>query len=364
MRIAIMGAGLSGLSCALMLEKHGISADIFEKRSRVGDRFVNGEAFMSFLTKPIDDVVRYLSEEFHLYVKPASAISCLTFYSGRQKAVIEAHSGFITLRGRHRHALEQQLAEQVSSPVHYHSERTYESLQQDYTHVILATGDASYAANLRNFQEYLSVSLKGAIIEGNFERDHVRIWLDNNIAPQGYAYLLPISSTKANLVMAYPDTSAGSKEQTEKRWQLLLEAASQALQQSLPINDQFQIKNYKIGMCCSPRIGNTFFTGNCFGSIMPFLGFGQLESILTGIYAAFDLCGYGRYEEFTKPLRKSFHDSMVLRQGMETLNNDGFSFIVKQLNTSVGKRLFSSNVNVMRAGSMLLRPFTGERMRR
>ncbi|MFD2704553.1 NAD(P)/FAD-dependent oxidoreductase [Salibacterium lacus] len=364
MKIAIMGAGLSGLACASTLEKNGLTADIFEKRNHVGDRFINGEAFMSFLTKPVDDVVRYLSEEFHLYVKPVSAISRLSFYSERQSAVIEAHSGFITLRGRHRHALEQQLAEQVSSRVHYHSERTYEALQQDYTHVILATGDASYAANLRNFQEYLSVSLQGSILKGNFERDHVRIWLDNNIAPQGYAYLLPISSTEANLVMAYPDAAAGSKEQTEKQWQLLQDAAGQALQQSLHIEDQFQIKNYKIGMCHSPRIGNTFFAGNCFGSIMPFLGFGQFESILTGIYAAFDLCGYGRYEEFTKPLRKSFHDSMVLRQGMETLSNDGLDFIVKQLNSSIGKRLFTSNLNVIRAASMLLRPFTGGRIRR
>ncbi|MGY4689982.1 NAD(P)-binding protein [Salibacterium sp. K-3] len=361
MNVAIMGAGLSGLSCALMLEKHGITPDIFEKRSRVGDRFVNGEAFMSFLTKPIDDVVRYLSEEFQLFIKPTSAISRLSFYSAGQQAVIDAHSGFITLRGRHRYALEQQLAEQVKTRIHYHSDKSYEALQQDYTHVILATGDASYALKLRNFEEYLSVSLKGAIIEGTFERDHVRIWLDNRIAPQGYAYLLPLSSTKANLVMAHPDASADSEGQKEKQWQLLLNNAGQALQQSFYIKDQFQIKNYKIGICHAPRLGNTFFTGNCFGSVMPFLGFGQLESILTGIYAAYDLCGYGKYEAFTKPLRKSFHDSMVLRQGMESLNNGGYDFIVKQLNTSLGKRLFTTNVNVIRAGSMLLRPFIRER---
>lgn len=31
MNVAIMGAGLSGLSCAIMLEKNGIEPYIFEK---------------------------------------------------------------------------------------------------------------------------------------------------------------------------------------------------------------------------------------------------------------------------------------------------------------------------------------------
>jgi flavin-dependent dehydrogenase len=42
MEVAIKGAGMSGLSCAITLEKHGIKPTIFEKRNRVGDRFVNG----------------------------------------------------------------------------------------------------------------------------------------------------------------------------------------------------------------------------------------------------------------------------------------------------------------------------------
>jgi flavin-dependent dehydrogenase len=40
MKVAIMGAGISVLSCAITLEKNGIEPVIFEKRSRVGERFV------------------------------------------------------------------------------------------------------------------------------------------------------------------------------------------------------------------------------------------------------------------------------------------------------------------------------------
>ncbi|MFZ4452409.1 NAD(P)/FAD-dependent oxidoreductase [Salibacterium aidingense] len=357
MKVAIMGAGLSGLSCAIMLERNGITPTIFEKRSRTGDRFVNGEAFMSFLTKPIDDVVRYLAEEFQLYIQPVSPINRLSFHSENENAIIDAQTGFINIRGRHRLSLENQLTDQLQTDIQFHASKSYESMLREYTHVILAPGDASYAEKLRNFTEKLSVSLKGAIVEGEFDNDHVRVWLNNEIAPNGYAYLLPLSSSKANLVMAYPDAVSASKEQTEKQWALLLNSACAQVNQHLHVTDQFQITNYKIGLCHAPRIGNTFFTGNCFGAIMPFLGFGQFESILTGIYAAYDICGYGKYEDYTKPLRKSFHDSFILRRGMETLNNDAFNFIVKQLNGRIGERLFSTDRNIVRAGSFLLRPF-------
>ncbi len=38
MKVAIMGAGISGLSCAITLEKNGIEPVIFEKRSKARDR--------------------------------------------------------------------------------------------------------------------------------------------------------------------------------------------------------------------------------------------------------------------------------------------------------------------------------------
>ncbi len=44
MKVIIIGAGLAGLSSAIILEKHGVTPTIFERRSTVDDRFVNGES--------------------------------------------------------------------------------------------------------------------------------------------------------------------------------------------------------------------------------------------------------------------------------------------------------------------------------
>lgn len=353
-----MGAGLSGLSCALMLERSGITPFIFENRSQVGDRFINGEAFLSLLTRPVHDVFQYFSNEFHLYLKPISSIHELVINSENSKAMIKEHVGFINTRGRHHLSLEHQLAEQIKTKINFNSTATYEQLLQEYTHVIMATGDASYAMKLNNFREDVSVSIKGATVEGSFNRFTVHVWLNNHFAPKGYCYMLPFSDSEANIVIAHPDLPEQKEEQVEKLWTNFYNAACEELGQSLKITDQFQIKNYKIGTCKSPRIGNTFFVGNCFGSIMPFIGFGQFEAILTGIYAAYDLCGKGDYEKLTQKFRKKYDYSLTLRRGMENMDNSTFDFIVSHMNGYLGKKFFAaSKHNPLRTLSYLARPF-------
>ena len=304
MKVAIMGAGLSGLSCALMLERAGVEPHIFEKRGRVNDRFINAEAMFSILNKPINDSYRYFAEEFQLYLRPSSSINQLEILFESEKAVIHEHVGFVNIRGRHHQSLDQQLFEQIKSDIHFHSTYSYEELLAEYTHVIMATGDVSDVLKLKNFREDVSVSMKGATVEGQFNRNTVPVWLDNHLAPKGYAYLLPYSAKEAIIVIAYPDLEPDQQVDANVLWERFFERASCDLDQTLKVTDRFQITNFKMGMCKSPRIGNTFFTGNCFGAMMPFLGYGQFESILTGVYAAYDICGIGNYDELTKPMKK------------------------------------------------------------
>ncbi|CAM3275434.1 NAD(P)/FAD-dependent oxidoreductase [Sporolactobacillus spathodeae] len=358
MKVAIMGAGLSGLSAAIILERYGVSPVIFEKRSQAGDRFINAEAMLSLLTRPIIDPIRYLSEEFQIFLKPISHINPIIIHSENVQTIINEHVGFTNIRGRNKNSFEAQLASQVTSKIRFNAEVSYEDLLEKFTHVIMATGDASYAIKLHNYREDLSVSLKGATVEGVFTRSEVSVWLDNNLAPKGYAYLIPFSDTEANIVVAVPDLTNEVDETITDYWNRFYDLLKSHLNQSLKITDQFQITNYKIGICDSPRIGNTFFTGNCFGAIMPFLGFGQFESILTGIYAAYDICGLGKYDALTEPLRKSYQHSLILRRGMEALNNQAFDFIVARMNGYLGKQLFKpSGHDPLKWLSYLARPF-------
>lgn len=352
-----MGAGLSGLACAITLEQNGIKPIIFEKRSKVGDRFVNNEILLSVLSKPINDPIQYFSENHNIYLKPQNNIQRLIIHSPNQTAVICGKLGYTNLRGRINNSFEKQLKQQTGSKIKFKSKKSYEELLHKYTHVVLATGDAAYADKITNFDIKLSVKLKGANIKGNFDINTIHGWLNNNLAPQGYSYLIPTSHQKANIVIAYPEYPKNRNTESDILWERFKKEVSYTINQSFKIYDQFEISKYIIGLCKYPRIGNTFLVGNNFGSVMPLLGFGQTEAILTGIYAALDICGKGDYKELTKPLRKSFYDSLTLRRTMEKMSNNNFDTLVKSLQGKLGQTLFNSKINYLKILSNLLQPF-------
>src|SRR5690554_2475878 len=125
MDVAIMGAGLSGLACAITLEKHGITPSIYENRSEVGDRFVNGEVLLNILTRPVHDCIASMSDQYGIYLKPVSSIEKMLIFSQHNNAVIDAQLGFTNIRGRHTDSFESQLSKQVKAPIQYNSNKTY-----------------------------------------------------------------------------------------------------------------------------------------------------------------------------------------------------------------------------------------------
>lgn len=239
MRVAIMGAGLSGLACGITLEQNGIKPYIFEKRSQVDDRFVNGEIFLNALTKPTGDCLSYLSEEFSIYLQPVGHIKSLTVYSENEKAVIKGNLGFNVVRGRRKDSIAQNMKKQLKSDIIYNSNYGYEDLLTEYTHVILATGDGSYSEKLENYRTDFTVSLKGAIVNGNFDRYTAVAWLDNRFAPKGYAYFIPLSEKEANIVIAYPDHPENTLVDINQLWDSFYSKAQESLNQTLEATDTF-----------------------------------------------------------------------------------------------------------------------------
>ncbi|QQE80132.1 NAD(P)/FAD-dependent oxidoreductase [Alicyclobacillus sp. SO9] len=358
MKVAVMGAGLSGLSCAIELERNGIRPAVFEKRSSVGNRFVNAELLVSIFSRPITDEISYLAEKHHLYLSPASNVKSLEINSPNQQAVIEGHLGFTTIRGRHQDSWEQQLVNQLNTPIHYDSNVSYEQLLREYTHVVVATGDAAYTQEISQFRVGSRAALKGVTVEGEFSRSKVACWFNCDFAPGGYGYFIPYSKKEANVVLAIPQPPSDKSQSgslphdlfriEEDRWDLFFESVRKQLNQKLKVTDGFSVSNYIMGICETPRVGNTFFTGNCFGTLMPLLGFGQFPSVLSGIYAADDICGISHYTETTRALRTSFEQSLVLRRFMERLKNDDFDVIVSKMNGFWGQKLLASHKDVLK----------------
>lgn len=360
MKVAIMGAGISGLACAVILEKNGIIADVFERQPNLTSRFQMAEGMFSIFDHPVYDHVKFFSEEYGIYLNPASHISKIAIYSKNERAELNGHLGFVFPRGNHPDAMELKLADQLNkTPIYFSSERSYEDLLREYTHVVVATGDPDYTIKLQSFQTDFTSTLKGGVVRGNFERTAAHAWFDYDVTPYGMGYLLPFSDQEATLSIAMAEYDRFHEKSPEHWWDAFYQKACDSLGQKLEVIEPYHVKDYIVGKSLYPRIGNTFFIGNCFGAIMPFLGFGQFTSLLTGIYAALDISGKGDYEELTKPIYQSYDNSLALRRGIEKLSNDQLDLIVKSADLPITEKIINTrSVDPLKWLSRLIRPLT------
>lgn len=346
MKIAIMGAGMAGLSCAITLERLGVAPTVFEKRSCVGDRFVNAETMFSILDRPVKNTISYLAERFGIELEPVGPVDNMVFHSKNNIGTIKGTLGFINVRGRREDSYESQLARQVKTDIIFGSDYTYEDLCRNFDSVVLATGDGAYACALGNYRSDLTCSIKGATVEGEFTPGAPHVWFNYQLLPKGYAWLIPYSDKEANLVIAYPDYPDNIKRDIDSVWESFFKLASGYLRQHLRITDAFEITRYMMGICNKPKIGNTYYAGNCFGALSPGLGFGQFSSILTGVYAAWDICKKGAYEELTRPIMENYNHSLALRRYLETLDDDKLDRRINNLNSFVFDKMIEKLFSV------------------
>lgn len=171
MKVAIIGAGLGGLSCAYRLEQLGFRGkiDIFEKKKAVGD----GNVFMEFLSelfhRPITDFFAYIGEEYKLYLQPLHTIYHSQSFGPTTSATYEGYLGHVVVRGNHEQSLERQLEKKIESPIHCNQQVNPKQLQNQYDHVIIATGrlqDVPQEVPIR-LDRY--VRFYHALIEGDFD---------------------------------------------------------------------------------------------------------------------------------------------------------------------------------------------------
>jgi flavin-dependent dehydrogenase len=363
MKVAIMGAGLAGLSCAIILEKQGIQPAIFERRSQVDDRFVNGESVYNIINRPINNCLTYLQNNYGVSLEPLNPIKETVFHSRNHSGSIIANMGAFNIRGSHDTSFVSQLAKQVNSNIIFNSEYTYEELKKEFTHIVLATGDGAYASQLGNYRCDLTVTLKGGTIEGNFVPNRADLWVNHDFSPKGYAWLLPFSEKEASVVIGYPDYKENIEKDINIMWEQFVHQLSKDLNQQFRITDKFEVTRYIMGKSLHPKIDNTYFVGNCFGALSPAFGFGQFTSILTGIYAAQDICGLDSYEKLTKSLYQNYDCSLILRRFTEKLSDSTLDFFVNNLDNALIKRANSwvfgdkTKIDFIKWASYILKPF-------
>jgi len=137
---------------------------------------------------------------------------------------------------------------------------------------------------------------------------------------------LPYHSNIASLCVAVPGTEGVN---LELLWQRFLAT----LHFQFSIKDTFTLHSFQIGRNKSLVSQNLVFVGHAGGFVMPFLGFGQFTSMLSGFEAAIAIAGGNlqSYVEAMQPLIDSYYPSLKMRRLLASLDNNKYNLLVRIL---------------------------------
>lgn len=358
MKVAILGAGLSGLACAKYLESQGINPEIYERRHRVGERFPNMEAIMQLMYRPIEDPLVDLSKKYDISLVPAGLVHTLEIFSPNQKAVLTGYNlGYTSIRGNDERSLERQLARQVKSKIHFKSTVTWQELEKDYDFIVVATGDSTISRELGVWKTDTEAFLKGCIVKGSFNLGVSKIWLNQKLSKQCMVYCSPFDTNEASFcVVAIPS----SPEEIDDLWSRTVKELNLT-----PVpGTEFKFEEYKLGQTSTLKIGKILLTGAAGGFVEPFMGFGQIPSMLSGIHAATSIITGKSYDELAKPHKKHYLDCLAIRNYVNSMDNEGFDKLVSFLNTPMVSKIIAHHkipiislvANIVRSRNFLRNP--------
>ncbi|MGB9804183.1 NAD(P)/FAD-dependent oxidoreductase [Desulfofundulus sp.] len=349
-RIAIIGAGISGLACALELERHGIIPAIFEQRARPGEAFNHVGGLLQLMSRPIRDEVAYLRKELHLPVKPLARWNRIIMHTPRVTRTVTGNLGYFFLRGQDENSTESQLYSLLKTPVYFNRYADWRALAHHYDYVVVADGTPAVARTLGCWQDLVETWVRGAVVLGDFDPHTLIMWVNTEYSRHTYAYLTPFNARRASLLLIVNDSNP---DEIEEKWRLFWEIEKLDYQ----VLDSFSVKHTS-GYCYPPQVGNVLMVGNAGGFMEPFLGFGVMSAFRSGVYAARALVSGKSYLSITSDLRRKIAHLATIRRLLNNMDNEDFDNLVRFITTPGIKQLiYNTNIDVLQYTTVLLNLF-------
>ncbi len=360
MKVAIVGAGLSGLSCAHELERHGISPDIFEIRSKSGELFPHVSAMMELFIRPEGDPVRYLEREFNIKLNPLAKMNKVKMCMPGITREVKGNLGHFFLRGHQQGSVETQLSSMVKSKVHYNVKADYEELSREYDYVVVCTGNYHEAKTLGLWDDLFHSVLRGAVVLGEFDVNTLIMWFNKKYNDTGYAYLTPFSSDMASIVLIVRNIGP---EEMDDYWHMFWE--NENFDKHFKIIESFTLE-HTAGLVCPHQLNNILLAGNAGGFLEPFLGFGQIAAIRTGVYAAQAIAQGKDYEKLVEPINVDISWSTLIREYMNISGNPLINWVTWGVTLpGIKQIIYNTRFDVKKYGTEIMKIFdelTGERI--
>jgi len=349
MKVAIIGAGVSGLACAHELERYNIKPVIFEDLDFIGDRESHISVLLKIMDRPIKDSLKYFSDICHLDIKPVNIIKQLTHNSANKKVVLNSDNfGYFLKRGKETDSLKVQIHSQIkNTEILFGQKPDCKTLAKEFDFVVVANGSPETTKEFSAWTEWISGWVVGAIVEDTFNPNELIMWINRKYCKNGYAYLTPYDNKKASISLFLPYVT-----QEEARYYWTQFWAIEKLEYK--IIEEFMLEHYS-GYTNPHRINNIYFVGNAGGAVSPFLGFGQLNSITMGVFAAKSIVEGIEYEKLIKSILDKDKALYEIRKAFDGLNNNGYDNVIGILGFPGIKSLaYDTNINVTKYSAKVL----------
>lgn len=347
MKVAIIGGGLAGFSCAHELEMHGITPVIYERNGFVGEPYPHCIAILGISHRPIKDSIKYFSKNLNINVTPLNTLNSIIHNAPHITTNITGNLGYLFKFTTDSDSLKNQIYSKLkNTEMRFNEVADYQNLSKQYDYVVVATGNYSFTQELGCWQEWLQGYLKGAVVLGDFNPNQLIMWLNKDYCKNGYAYLTPYDSGKANLVLVVTDVN---EKEVEDYWQLFLDRENIKYK----IVEEFKIE-HRGGFVYPLQVDNIFFTGNSAGGLDPFLGFGAINATTTGVAVARTIALGQDYEKQVKTIIKRNAQMRQFRKVFNNLTNKDYDNIVSMIGIPVLKHWlysFPLNINVAKYGA-------------
>ncbi|HAN10313.1 MAG TPA: dehydrogenase [Clostridiales bacterium] len=318
MKVAIIGAGISGLACAFEFERNGIIPTIFEKKSNPGDTFDLNICMFNTTGKSYRDPLVYLKKQYNIELNPLSHLNKVTLNTPDKQTILVDNFGYIFKRGIEEYSLGSQLASKIKCPI---TSDTYihntKDLSNNFDYIVVATGNNNIAKSLNIWNYELSTRIRIATILGKFETGSLILWFDKRFAKDCYGYMIAHSPKEAILTLIVNNISYSEMEYYFKEFLLFTKL-------NYKINGITELDFYT-GFINTMQIGNTYFIGNSGGLVEDFLGYGVMNSIESGVLAARSIINNKNYNIAIQPLINDVNHFVEFRNKLSDSKNDVYS---------------------------------------
>ncbi|GAB6086011.1 NAD(P)/FAD-dependent oxidoreductase [Alkaliphilus crotonatoxidans] len=335
MKVAIIGAGISGLACAFELKKHGITPVIFEKKSHIGEQICFSCATMHLFNRSIVDPLVLFKRKYGLVIKPTFHLKEIVMFSPRFKAVVKGNLGYIINRMKDKHALANQIYSQVQLPIEFNTLIHLEDIKNDFDHIVIATGDSNIAKQLNVWTDIFIAQFRSASVVGNFNTSAVSMWSNTEYAKNAFAYLIPNGPKEAAVKLII---NGISQREIDHYWDLFL--STEKLNYHIT---EIRDAEHQCGFVWPYQLDNIYFIGNTGGFTDSLLGFGQLNAIESGLLAGQAIARNLDYNKLVKPIEADMLRLYEFRKALNTFDNNDLDKLILLLKTPGIKQLIYNN---------------------